>query len=169
MPSKAEICVGHALGFIDGHTVLNKGEGFEGIYDKEDKAILSEIISTDLEGAGSYSKTFFLQNIPGHATTICLLVHHGQGLAWYYNPWGLDLDIIRHFDIREVTDLDAKAAIENHAIESDAWAGELPKSHIMFTLQAMKLNSGKDQLEIINPLSSVPNVGIVVNLSMLET
>lgn len=162
MSSKAEICVGHAIGFINGHTVLDEGDGFEGWFCMDDDEILDEILSTNFEESESVFKTFFPQNIQGHSTTICLLVHQGKGLVWYFNPWGLDGDVRHHQISAFLDDLGsvAESAIENHPVESNQWARELPKIHIMFTLHAMKLNAGgMDRLEIINPLDSLPEIG----------
>lgn len=164
MSSKKEICVGHAIGFFNGHTVLKEGDGFEGWYTKDDKEILDEIVSTDFEGSESSFRTFFVQNIQAHSTIICFLVHQGRGLVWYYNPWGLQSDK-RHYVIETFWQWDddigedATSAIENHAAEFKQWARDLAQLHIMFKLQAMKLNAAVDKLEIVNPLDSLPDVG----------
>ena len=159
MPSKAEICVGHAIGYINGISVLKEGkDGYDSEIDHINvQEILDMILSIDLS-EGSYFKTFAADNISVHATIICLLVHEGRGLAWYFNPWGLDADLEYHVD-RKVKSPDTKYAIENYEQYMNDWSQGLPISHVMYTLKSMTKIRGIDRLEIINPLYSLPDVG----------
>ena len=162
MPSKAEICVGHAIGYINGESVLKKGDGFDGTKNyKYSEAVLDGIMDIDFS-VGSYFKTFQAKNIEGHATLICVLVHEGRALAWYYNPWGMEADLDLHekeeYDkIREISPYTEKA-LYFFPRKLSTWAKGLPKSHIMYTLKSMQELS-RYSIEVINPIDSLVDYG----------
>lgn len=103
--SPSEVCINHTLAVTQGYL----SEDFTSMVKtrrkrmgKNNEYFAWEIVKSLLEkpkpGEASVN-AYFIENIPNHATSLCVFVKDGKKICWYHNPWGF------HEDSKNITPL----------------------------------------------------------------